>query len=439
MKMPDPQFLELCGKARDGALTAEELAHLEGRLLGDPEARVFYRRFMQVQSVLERHGAELMRDQEAGEVPAGTASQSPPFRSVVSRIGLTLAAAAACLAVALALAYVVSRDDPPGNHVTLPGTAVSDVPRLEAIGSGVAVLREGEEHRIPLKGAFELNERDVIRTDGDSRAMISYAGEGTALILSTGSRVHLGRTGAGGKHVQLDAGFLTCQVDPQRPGREMTLTTPHGRFAVLGTAFVLSTDREATEVAVSEGRVQVEFSGRQEVVQTGESLTLRRNRTVRGAIRAGRGETEIEKFVLVNVDAIRPVEGHDPLLHNAVINLAQLSTRKLNIRAIPRGEVTCVYLELKGWHPDGRRMSFPRFKNANMIRKWQAHAPYYMAGDIGFTDRPHIWTPEPGEYVLKAVVYKDPRHQHPVGRPTKIRFKVVDDKSPDAATDPGKE
>ena len=54
MKTPDREFLELCGKARDNALTPDEMARLEKLLIKDPEARAFYRRFMHLQSALER-------------------------------------------------------------------------------------------------------------------------------------------------------------------------------------------------------------------------------------------------------------------------------------------------------------------------------------------------------------------------------------------------
>lgn len=119
-------------------------------------------------------------------------------------------------------------------------------------------------------------------------------------------------------------------------------------------------------------------------------------------------DMEITGFTLINADTDRPIPGFDPIPDRAVLNLAKLPTRNLNIRANTR--------------PD--RVGAVRFTLDGAVRKPEKDPPYALQADLE-GDYP-AWTPPPGPHTLTAIPYADGKASGPKGRGLTVTFTVID-------------
>ncbi|MFQ6132907.1 MAG: putative collagen-binding domain-containing protein, partial [Armatimonadota bacterium] len=125
--------------------------------------------------------------------------------------------------------------------------------------------------------------------------------------------------------------------------------------------------------------------------------------------REGVAEHAVTKFTLINADADRPIGRFDPLPDGAVVNLAKLPTRNLNIVAHTSTDLTgSVRFALDG--DDNFRL--------------ENSAPYALAGDTN--GNYGAWTPTVGKHTLTATPYSQARAEGQAGRALTITFEVVD-------------
>lgn len=120
----------------------------------------------------------------------------------------------------------------------------------------------------------------------------------------------------------------------------------------------------------------------------------------------------VTSFTLIDADADQPIAGFDPLPEGAVLNLATLPTRNLNIRANTSPQtVGSVRFRLDG--------SNVRTENA---------APYALAGDASGNYYP--WTPSLGAHTLTATPYSNWGAGGTAGSELTRQFTVVDSQPP---------
>jgi hypothetical protein len=117
-------------------------------------------------------------------------------------------------------------------------------------------------------------------------------------------------------------------------------------------------------------------------------------------------------FTLLDADTDQPIAAFDPLVDGAQINLAELPTGNLNIRANTDPQIVgSLYFELNG-QPSG-------------VDNTEA---YTLTGDA--------WTPVANSYTLTAIPYSQPDGQGVAGSALTITFEVVDNASPTATPTP---
>jgi hypothetical protein len=109
-------------------------------------------------------------------------------------------------------------------------------------------------------------------------------------------------------------------------------------------------------------------------------------------------------FTLINAESNQALAGFDPIADGAQIDLAELPTRKLNLRANVRGRAARVQFDLNG--KTGYRT--------------EGTAPFALEGDTG--GRYNAWTPTPGRYRVTAT----PTVGNRSGQPATVTFTVVD-------------
>lgn len=123
-------------------------------------------------------------------------------------------------------------------------------------------------------------------------------------------------------------------------------------------------------------------------------------------------DQEVVSFTLINADTDRPIAGFDPLPQSAVLNLATLPTRRLNIRAnTDPATVGSVRFALDG--------------NANF--RTESTPPYALAGDSSGDYVP--WTPSNGTHRLTATPYTQAGARGTSGTPLNLTFTVTNNSS----------
>jgi hypothetical protein len=122
-------------------------------------------------------------------------------------------------------------------------------------------------------------------------------------------------------------------------------------------------------------------------------------------------DLEVVSFTLINADTDQPIPEFDPIPDRAVLNLAKLPTRNLNIRANTR--------------PD--KVGAVRFTFDGAARKPEKDPPYALEMDT--KGDYNAWTPALGPHSLAASPYADSGARGPQGQELTVTFTVIDSAS----------
>ncbi len=247
---------ELIDAFLDGELTPEQELELRAWLRDKPEhARIFVREthlHHQIGSILSTDPARLTRPAaDGGAVPAGAArvakhaSKAPARRihPLVKYAALPLAAAASIM-----LIFYWTRSQ------------TQDETRGQVEAQVVAVEGGGAERGsqfVQLKKGDRIELRQTIRTGAEGWVELAYA-DGSTFKLSDGAAASLDADETmQAKRIKLDSGLLQADVKPQPVGAALSITTPHARTKVIGTAFSLRATKTLTRLEVAHGKVEM--------------------------------------------------------------------------------------------------------------------------------------------------------------------------------------
>ena len=215
------------------------------------------------------------------------------------------------------------------------------------------------------------------------------------------------------------------------------IVTTDGEATVLGTHLAVSVGGSGTRVAVTAGVVRVTSRDSRESVETpaGYATELTPTTAVRSKL-PPTARTRLARFTLVHADTNAPIPGFERLDDGAVLDLAVLPTRRLNIRANCEPLIVgSVRFQLTGADPGGQplRLELPvtnGFPNSN-----ESFYPHLLAGDLSFEDQPlpshsNPWTPPLGRYTLMATPYAGRKGSGTRGESLTVHFMVVDGAAP---------
>jgi len=134
--------------------------------------------------------------------------------------------------------------------------------------------------------------------------------------------------------------------------------------------------------------------------------------------RQERRQVRVRSFTLIDPVQRGPVPGTGPMriADGATIDLAELPTNNINLRAnVRRRFVNSVRFFINGQSVNVSNQRPHRMLENN---RRQRNLP------------PQIWTPEPGEYVIRAIPFSEPRRRGIRGRPAIFNINVVDNTQP---------
>jgi ferric-dicitrate binding protein FerR (iron transport regulator) len=305
---------------------------------------------------------------------------------------------------------------PPEPPRPAPRPTLTGVARLDRAQGQVQVLTDLGP--VAARAGQELASGQGVKTLGrESGAVILYRDGSRVELRGDTAALEFSERPAGGKHVLLSQGILDAQVARQPAGQPFVFTSPLTETRVLGTRLTLSAESASTRVEVKEGRVELRRHRDGASVEVGAGHFSVAQATGNLVAQAIPSTPVVASFTLMNADTGQPVPGFDPIKDGAVINLARLPTRNLNIRAntVPV-QVGCVSFAF-----DGR-------ENVNTERE----APYALVtspdGAYG------AWTPAVGEHAVTATPFTGPPAPGKrggtgtAGTALSVRFQVVDRK-----------
>ena len=425
MKVPLPELIALCGAVRDDAATPEQIARLEVILTSDPDARRFYRRFTQIGALLERY--------EQPPLAALETPLSPPSRQRGWRFGRGRPwfALAACLALLAAVYFGGRRGEVPverGFPIRAAVATVQDVYDATLISPTGAPT--------PLSGGHRLGPGEVVATGHNGGAVLRFRDEETLFVLGTDTRVWLAFEPSA-KIVHLAFGQVSCDVAKQRDGMRWRIVTTDGDATVLGTRLAVSVGGSGTRVAVTAGLVRVTSRDSRESVETpaGYATELTPTTAIRSKL-PPTASTRLASFTLVHADTNAPLPGFERLADGAVLDLASLPTRRLNIRANCEPLIVgAVRFQLTGVDPGGQPLRLELPVTNGFPNSIEAFYPHLLAGDVSFEDQPlpshsNPWTPPVGRYTLVATPYAGKKASGARGESLVVHFEVVDGAAP---------
>lgn len=424
MKTPSRELLELCMAVHESGATAGQVRRLESLLTDDPEARRFYLRFAQISASLERF--EL--DAQLSPLPE-TRSAVPPPKPSRSRRWLILSclALAGCVAVLLVM---LGR-----SRVAVPAGKLSPSSSLVAVVQDAhnVTLISANGNRRQLSGDHRLMLGDVIATGHQGAAVLRMQDERTLFFLAADTRLWLGNDSSA-KVVHLAYGNLACDVAKQTDGKPWRIVTTDGEATVLGTRLAVTVGGRGSRVAVTSGLVRVTSRDSRESVETpaGYATEFTPTTAVRSKLPLT-APTRVLSFTLVDADTNAPIPGYDVLPDGAVLDLATLPTRRLNIRAnCDPMHVGGVVFRFEGVDSAGRPIEIHHPAATNGFpNSIETMYPHMLAGDASLPGMPlpsnsNAWTPPPGRYVLEATPYAGYKSSGARGESLSIRFEVVE-------------
>jgi ferric-dicitrate binding protein FerR (iron transport regulator) len=400
------RFDELVSEYLDGSLSPSEAEELGCLLEADPARRDVFVDLVRQGRALSAElkpppGDAFARGvmQELGRNPGAFVQgvMRDVRRSAARRWWVPAAAAGLVFAAVLGLVLLPRAGE--------PAPVVRTGGRLE-------VHRDGR--RLEGVAGLRLRPGDEVRTEEGSRSVLAYEGEETRLEIEPFSVVRL-ESGPAGKRIVLRQGEIRATVAPQPSGRPLVIEGPHARAEVLGTRLTLSAAEDATRLEVEEGRVRLVREPDGSAVEVPA-----RHFSVAGADPGLRAEPvpppsdrppRVAGFSLIQLDAPRaPIPGFEDLRDGAVINLAKLPTRRVNIQA----------------HTDPPRVGSLRFlyrgkENFNTELIW----PYTLAPHDGVKGR--LWDVAPGVHTLTATPFAGSYANGLRGEPRTLTVTVIDE------------
>lgn len=251
--------------------------------------------------------------------------------------------------------YQVKIDNPVGEVAVIRGTGFSPI----------SFEQTKISERLQEDSDILLNHGDTIIT-GSGQAKIVYD-DGTTLNLRSYSQVKLAEF-KGAKQVLLASGFVRADVTPQPSGKPLLIETPQIQIEVLGTAFILESSQDRTQLEMTEGSVKVEHlqSGYSSDLKAGEWLVAGK----KGITFSGT-KPQIVSFSLIDTKTKLALPDFNPITPDSVIKLSRIRNKEVTIRAntIP-AIMYQVDLELNG--PQG----YPKIK-------WsESYFPYLLTKNM---------------------------------------------------------
>ncbi|MBM7556671.1 FecR family protein [Halanaerobacter jeridensis] len=146
-----------------------------------------------------------------------------------------------------------------------------------------------------LKESTYLSKGDVIKTGSEGQAQLTFANQARTLIKSNSKlKIVEHDEELGITKVKLSLGeVLTKFVNTVKSGQRFEVETPSAVAGVRGTLFrVVVNDKQETQVAVSEGRVEVSSDGGAVVIEKGEGAIVREKKEKPEVVPAGKIEAE---------------------------------------------------------------------------------------------------------------------------------------------------
>ena len=281
------EFDELLKGFVEETLSEAEKIRFEEILKTDPEARQRYLDYVEVESMLSSHRLKV-------EYAAEPTAQKKKIRLSTDRVvrakkrigkksrnsGAFLILAAS-LFLALSLGYYMKFIKKPDELSKLDGSETKKTKILKLTGD-VSILLDGKSQKV--KEGLELLSGSTISSSSNAELSIQ-TNDGSVIHLAPDSVLLYSKVNNQYK-LTLEQGFLKADVNKQRAGKPLLISTINAKMTVLGTILRVGLTDDSTSLTVDEGRVQIQNPQNEELIvkdhetataKTGKALELRKH------------------------------------------------------------------------------------------------------------------------------------------------------------------
>ncbi len=223
-----------CNRLVDGTLSATDQQQFEAILVGDKEARRWYRHFMAMHVSLQWDYAVAAQQQPSSSVHAFSMGRVWwPY----------VAAALVLLAISLSVTWELTRP--------APAQAITVV----SVSDGTALWTTDAVQQRTLVSGDTVRSGSLALNGAGAKTSLRFI-DGTLLHLTGDTTLHV--IDDGQKRLQVQHGQLRASVQPQPENKPMMIHTDTAVIQVVGTSFNVVVLADATALEVDSGQVNIQ-------------------------------------------------------------------------------------------------------------------------------------------------------------------------------------
>ena len=236
-----------CNRLVDGTLSATDQQQFEALLVGDKEARRWYRHFMAMHVSLQWDYAVAAQQQPASSVQAFS----------IRRVWWPyVAAALVLLAISLSVTWELTRP--------APAQAITVV----SVSDGTALWTTDAVQQRTLVSGDMVRSGSLALNGAGAKTTLRFA-DGTLLQVTGDTTLHV--IDDGQKRLQVQYGQLRASVQPQPKNKPMMIHTDTAVIQVVGTSFNVMVLADATALEVDSGQVSIQRAADGKTISVGSN------------------------------------------------------------------------------------------------------------------------------------------------------------------------
>ena len=280
------EFDDLLKSFVEETLSEAEQKRFEQILKSDPEARQRYLDYVEVESMLSSHRIKVEQSETSSRknkirLSTGRVVRAKKLTGKKSRNSGAFLILAASLFLALSLGYYMKFIKKPDELSKLDSGETKKTKILKLSGD-VSILLDGKSQKV--KEGLELLSGSKISSSSNAELSIE-TNDGSLIHLAPDSVLLYSKVNDQYK-LTLEQGFLKADVNKQRAGKPLLISTINAKMTVLGTILRVGLTDDSTSLTVDEGRVQIQNPQNEELIvkdhetataKTGKALELRKH------------------------------------------------------------------------------------------------------------------------------------------------------------------
>jgi hypothetical protein len=315
MNEPYKEFDKLLKGFIEGSLNRQEQQVFEEALKADSDARERYLDYTAVDSMLANQTV-VMDNFQKRQMKIDSSKRRVEKQALKKRLGTPLLLLAASIFLAFGLGYYLLKQ-------------TNNIAHLEKFSGNINVIINGDSVKAVKDMPLQNGARIIC--DNNSQARIRTT-DGSLFKIAPSSKVVISLSD-GQYLLDLQQGFIDADVNKQKAGKPLLISTPKGNLTVLGTVLRVSVTEKTTMLIVDEGSVEIKNSQNQKVIVNTDEATVAQDNK-------GLELRSLKKYKVDSLEIISALYGTEDKWLDVT---SPLRLRAINCRLIPLGQFVTVF------------------------------------------------------------------------------------------------